>query len=81
MRKPMAKLWMSALDGGEVMYSDDLPSCCQREARGADDPFESDSFECVSCGAMWRAAEEPMTAGEECAFMAADEREDHRGAA
>lgn len=70
--KPMAKLWASALDGGEVMYGDDLPSCCRSEARSADG-----SFECVSCGAMWQAAEEPM--GEECAFVVADEEQ--RGAA
>lgn len=67
------KLWASALDGGEVMYGADLPSCCQREARSTDD-----SFECVSCGAMWQAAEEPEAEG--CAFAVEEER-DHRGAA
>ncbi len=54
------------------MYGADLPACCQREARGTDD-----SFECVSCGAVWQSAEAPEA--EECAF-AAEERE-QRGAA
>jgi hypothetical protein len=41
---------MSAL-GGEVLYEEDLPTCCQRSARG-----QERSFECLACGAMWRTA-------------------------
>lgn len=67
----MRRLWASAL-GGEVMYGVDLPACCQREARAA-----NDAFECASCGAVWQKAESPEA--EECAF-AAEERS-HRGAA
>ena len=43
-------VWMSAL-GGEVLYEEDLPACCQRGARG-----EERSFECPACGAMWQTA-------------------------
>ena len=43
-------IWMSAL-GGEVLYEEDLPACCQRSARGQDR-----SFECAACGAMWQTA-------------------------
>lgn len=68
------KLWASALDGGEVMYGEDLPSCCRSEARAA-----SDGFECFSCGAVWQAVE--VSGDEGCAFMVAEEKEDHRGAA
>ncbi len=67
------KLWASALEGGEVMYGVDLPSCCQREARSSDD-----GFECVSCGAVWQSVEAEES--EECAFAVSEER-DHRGAA
>ncbi len=43
-------IWMSAL-GGEVLYEEDLPACCQRSARG-----QERSFECQACGAMWQTA-------------------------
>jgi hypothetical protein len=32
-------IWMSAL-GGEVLYEEDLPACCQRSARGQERSFE-----------------------------------------
>ena len=43
-------IWMSAL-GGEVLYEEDLPACCQQSARG-----QERSFECPPCGAMWQTA-------------------------
>lgn len=65
-------LWMAAL-GGEVLYEQDMPACCQRVAWGSED-----FFECRSCGAMWQAARpaEP----EECAF-AERTAEERKGAA
>ncbi len=44
-------IWMSALLGGEVLYEEDLPACCQRSARG-----QERSFDCPACGAMWQTA-------------------------
>lgn len=70
----MGALWTPAL-GGEVRYREDLPSCCRREAHAS-----GDAFECVSCGAEWRAAEVSEESAEECGFFVAEER-DHRGAA
>ncbi|MGH3088875.1 MAG: hypothetical protein ACRDSJ_16350 [Rubrobacteraceae bacterium] len=64
------RLWSAAL-GGEVFYQADLPDCCKRDARGADDEFE-----CVSCGAKWQSGEKPEP--EECAFA---EKEERKGAA
>ncbi len=63
---------MAAL-GGEVFYEQDMPGCCRRVARNAED-----SFECLSCGAAWQAAStvEP----EECAF-AERPAEERKGAA
>lgn len=62
------RLWSAAL-GGETFYEQDLPACCRREARGAEERFE-----CLACGAVWQAPEpvEP----EECAFTerASDEQ-------
>lgn len=54
------RLWVSEI-GEEVIYEQDLPDCCRREGRGAEDEFE-----CLVCGARWQAAlsVEP----EECAF-------------
>jgi len=43
-------IWMSAL-GGEVLYEEDLPACCQRNARG-----QERSYECPACGATWQTA-------------------------
>ncbi len=43
-------IWMSAL-GGEVLYEEDLPACCQRSAH-----CQERSFECPACGAMWQTA-------------------------
>ena len=55
------RLWVSEL-GEEVMYEQDLPACCHRDARSSEE-----AFECLACGARWNAAApaEP----EECAFM------------
>lgn len=62
--------WIAAL-GEEVVYEEDLPSCCRRSARGGDR-----SFECPVCGAMWQ---EPLPVhAEEDAFA---RREERRGAA
>ena len=65
-------IWMSAL-GGEVLYEEDLPACCQRSARG-----QERSFECPACGAMWQTAL-PMQPVED-AFSQRD-LEERRGAA
>lgn len=70
MREP--RIWMAAL-GGESVYEADLPSCCRRSARSADS-----SFECYSCGAMWR---KPMAVEPEEDAFCAGERERRRGAA
>lgn len=46
-------MWMAALapdSGEESVYEADLPACCRRGARAAEDRFE-----CHSCGAMWQA--------------------------
>ncbi|MBA2714123.1 MAG: hypothetical protein H0U55_11310 [Rubrobacteraceae bacterium] len=62
--------WIAAL-GDEVVYAEDLPTCCRRTASDQDD-----SFECPVCGAMWR---QPLPLQpEEDAFA---EREERRGAA
>ena len=63
-------IWMSAL-GGEVLYEEDLPACCQRSAHG-----QERSFECPVCGAMWQTALPVQP--EEDAFS---RREERRGAA
>lgn len=55
------RLWVSDFVQ-EVRYEEDLGACCRREARGS-----GDGFECLECGARWRAAL-PVEA-EECAFM------------
>ncbi len=65
-------IWMSAL-GGEVLYEEDLPTCCQRSARG-----QERSFECPACGAMWQTA--LPVHPEEDAFSQRD-LEERRGAA
>ncbi len=69
----LPRTWIAAL-GEEVLYEADLPACCRRSARGA----SGESFECPSCGAVWRAPEpiEP----EVCAFTESD-AEERRGAA
>ncbi|MEW6637954.1 MAG: hypothetical protein AB1425_14205 [Actinomycetota bacterium] len=66
------RLWTPGL-GGEVFYQQDLPACCSRSAREAED-----AFECGYCGAGWQAVlpVEP----EECAFVER-EKEERRGAA
>ena len=65
-------IWMSAL-GGEVLYEEDLPACCQRSARG-----QERSYECPACGAMWQTA--LLVVSEEDAFSQRD-LEERRGAA
>jgi len=65
-------IWMSAL-GGEVLYEEDLPACCQRSARG-----QERSFECPACGAMWQTA--LATHPEEDAFSQRD-LDERKGAA
>jgi tRNA(Ile2) C34 agmatinyltransferase TiaS len=67
----VVRLWIAAL-GDETLYETDLPSCCQRSARSAED-----SFECPSCGAMWQQPQ-PVWA-EEDAF--AESSRERKGAA
>jgi hypothetical protein len=69
----LPRTWIAAL-GEEVLYEADLPACCRRSARGS----SGESFECPSCGALWRAPVpfEP----EGCAFTESDAQE-RRGAA
>ena len=69
----LPRTWIAAL-GEEVLYEADLPACCRRSARGS----SGESFECPSCGALWRAPApfEP----EGCAFTESD-AEERRGAA
>lgn len=57
----VVRLWVSEL-GEEVIYEQDLPACCRRDARGS-----GEAFECLACGAKWQEAV-PVEA-EECAFM------------
>ena len=67
----MVRTWIAAL-GEEVLHEVDLPACCRRSARGSG----GDSFECISCGAIWQA---PLPVEpEEDAF---GETEERRGAA
>lgn len=67
------RLWIAAL-GDESVYEADLPACCQRSARSADD-----SFECHSCGAMWRV---PIpVVPEEDAFVRRGSEDERRGVA
>jgi hypothetical protein len=68
----VVRLWVSEL-GEEVIYEQDLPACCNRDAHNSEDDFE-----CFSCGARWQAAVpvEP----EECAFIERAIRE-RKGAA
>lgn len=64
-------LWVPHM-GGETFYEADMPACCQRGARGAEE-----TFECISCGAVWQA---PLPVEPEaCAF--AERPEQERGAA
>lgn len=70
MREP--RIWMAAL-GGESVYEADLPPCCQRSAREAEDYFE-----CHSCGAMWQ---QPMPVEIEGDAFSVREGEGRRGAA
>ena len=69
----MTRTWMAAL-GEEVLHEVDLPACCRRSARSSSD----DSFECLSCGAIWQLP--PPVEPEEDAFV---ERipEERKGAA
>ncbi|MGB3683786.1 MAG: hypothetical protein WA990_15005 [Rubrobacteraceae bacterium] len=73
------RLWMAAL-GGEVLHEQDLPDCCRRDSRSSLQGPE-ESFECLSCGAMWQAA--PSAEPEECAFAEriAERGEERKGAA
>jgi hypothetical protein len=68
------RTWIAALGEEVVFYQEDLPACCQRSARSS----SGDSFECLSCGAMWQA---PLPVEPEgCAFMEGETGE-RRGAA
>ena len=69
----MERLWMAFL-GGEVLYAEDLPGCCRRDAAGAES-----SFECQACGASWQA---PLyVEPEECAFTERAGDREQKGAA
>ena len=68
----VVRLWVSEL-GEEVVYEQDMPGCCRRDARGVEDRFE-----CLACGASWQAALPPEP--EECAFVERTEQE-RKGAA
>lgn len=57
----VVRLWVSEL-GEEVIYEQDLPACCHRDAHGSEERFE-----CIACGARWQVAVPVET--EECAFM------------
>ncbi len=46
-------VWMAAL-GEEILYEEDLPTCCCSEASSA--RGQERSFECPACGAMWQTA-------------------------
>lgn len=69
----LPRTWIAAL-GEEVLYEADLPACCRRSARGS----SGESFECPSCGAVWRAPASFEPEG--CAFTESD-AEERRGAA
>jgi hypothetical protein len=67
------RTWIAAL-GEEVHFVEDLPACCRRSARSNSD----DSFECLSCGAVWLT---PLPVEPEgCAFTGSD-AEEQKGAA
>ena len=67
------RTWIATL-GEDVVYEEDLPACCRRSARSS----SGESFECPSCGAIWRA---PLPVEPEgCAFTGSD-AEERRGAA
>ncbi|MGF1473070.1 MAG: hypothetical protein ACFB50_15200 [Rubrobacteraceae bacterium] len=66
------RLWVSEL-GEEVMYEQDMPGCCRRDARGSED-----GFECLACGARWQAVLPVEMEG--CAFLESTEQE-RKGAA
>ena len=68
----VVRLWVSEL-GEEVIYEQDLPACCRRDAAAP-----SDGFECFVCGARWQTVAPPET--EECAFMERNVQE-RKGAA
>ena len=67
------RTWIAALGEEVVLYEADLPACCQRSARGS-----GDSFECLSCGAVWQAP--LLVEAEEDAFGRRD-AEERKGAA
>jgi hypothetical protein len=67
------RTWIAALGEEVVLYEADLPACCQRSARGSED-----SFECLSCGAVWQAP--LLVEAEEDAFGRRD-AEERKGAA
>ena len=58
----VVRLWVSEI-GEEVIYEQDLPTCCRSDARGVEG-----GFECLACGARWQASSMPVEP-EECAFM------------
>ena len=70
----MRRLWVAAL-GEEALYEADLPACCMRSAKSAD----NNSFECPACGALWQA---PLPVEpEECAFTERASDGERKGAA
>jgi tRNA(Ile2) C34 agmatinyltransferase TiaS len=61
--------------GEEALYEADLPACCRRSAKSAD----NNSFECPACGALWQA---PLPVEpEECAFTKRASDGERKGAA
>ena len=69
----MPRTWIAALGEEVVLYEVDLPACCQRSARGADE-----AFECPSCGAVWQV---PLPVEPEADAFMQSEAEERKGAA
>ena len=70
------RYWISTL-GEETFYEEDLPGCCQQDARSVRET--EDSFECPSCGAVWQA---PLPVEpERCAFSERRDDDQRKGAA
>jgi hypothetical protein len=73
-----ARLWVSRsvfAEAGEVLYEEDLPGCCRRDAHASGGV----SFECAGCGASWRAP--AFVEPEECAFTERPADRERKGAA
>ena len=69
----VGRTWIAALGEEVALYEIDLPTCCQRSARGS-----GDSFECPSCGAVWQT---PLPVEPEGDAFAQREAEERKGAA